>query len=356
MLEKIVKISPGNFRLLLAVSVMIYHSTAFLAFGHAMVYMFFMLSGYWIFRMYEEKYSTFKSPYLVYIQSRFFRLYPVYLLILAISVFSFYFLSDQWPTVLEKNKDSNLAVNFINNVLVLPNSFVKGFWYIVPAWSLSVELQFYIFAPLLLLILKNKTWSVVLVVASSVFCMVGSTLKWSIFEIESLLIFLPYFLIGGLIYTLNLKVGYAGARNSLLLAVLLTLVTHAIPSVREAVLSTKTELYGLNVRKCFNLLLAVSTIPFIIFNIRQPVQNRDRDMLASSISFVIYLLHWPFLAIYATSVRNVGIVQKTVHILLYWIISFVVSYFISKYYDQYLESKRRKWLKGKPTLEIVNAN
>ncbi len=54
MLQKIVNISPGSFRLILALTVVVFHAVSFISFGHAVVYMFFVLSGYWIFKMYSR--------------------------------------------------------------------------------------------------------------------------------------------------------------------------------------------------------------------------------------------------------------------------------------------------------------
>ena len=49
------KPGPGLFRFILAFMVLIFHTISFFPLGHYAVYVFFMLSGYWIFKMFEEK-------------------------------------------------------------------------------------------------------------------------------------------------------------------------------------------------------------------------------------------------------------------------------------------------------------
>ena len=54
-------ISPGLFRLLLAFLVVIFHTTSFIPLGNYAVYVFFVLSGFWIFKMYNDKYKNYNT-------------------------------------------------------------------------------------------------------------------------------------------------------------------------------------------------------------------------------------------------------------------------------------------------------
>ena len=49
-------VGPGFFRLILATLVFLHHTSS-IALGEMAVIVFFVLSGYWIAKMYREKYS-----------------------------------------------------------------------------------------------------------------------------------------------------------------------------------------------------------------------------------------------------------------------------------------------------------
>jgi peptidoglycan/LPS O-acetylase OafA/YrhL len=146
------RITPGIFRLILALLVVLYHTIGFLPIGPFSVYVFFVLSGYWIFRMYVEKYSKFENPYATFVKSRLYRLMPVYLLILVISILIYLIVPE-------------LRGKFLDNVQASPRSIFNlfclglnfsNFRVIGPAWSLDVEIQFYMMAPLMLLLIGSK--------------------------------------------------------------------------------------------------------------------------------------------------------------------------------------------------------
>lgn len=70
---------PGAFRLLLATIVVQHHYGSY-ALGTMAVLIFFMLSGYRIYQMYDRKYSQATSTYLTFIVSRVWRLLPIFYL------------------------------------------------------------------------------------------------------------------------------------------------------------------------------------------------------------------------------------------------------------------------------------
>src|SRR5258708_12386478 len=77
--------TPGLFRLFLSTVVVISHFSRF-DLGAMAVDLFFVLSGYWICRMWREKYMTAPNPYTTFIASRFGRLVPTFLLANAIAI------------------------------------------------------------------------------------------------------------------------------------------------------------------------------------------------------------------------------------------------------------------------------
>src|ERR1700723_1000256 len=74
---------PGLFRIALAYIVFVNHSVP-IHLGSMAVYLFFMLSGYWVFQMWGREYAPTEAPYRNFIVSRFWRLMPVYYVALAL--------------------------------------------------------------------------------------------------------------------------------------------------------------------------------------------------------------------------------------------------------------------------------
>src|ERR1700721_2634089 len=79
------KFGPGLFRLFLASVVVLHHSFP-LKLGSWAVYVFFILSGYWICRLWRQQYVQTQSPLLTFMVSRWWRLTPVFLLCTLISL------------------------------------------------------------------------------------------------------------------------------------------------------------------------------------------------------------------------------------------------------------------------------
>ncbi len=126
-----------------------------MASGWIAVEVFIILSGYVIALLIETQ----NEPYGVFIIRRFFRLAPVYYLLLAVGV----------AIALKQNLYGDrtwsyllLHLTMLHGMVpteVLPNSQVA---FIAPAWSISLEWQFYLIAPLVLMVCRRSTWSLIL--------------------------------------------------------------------------------------------------------------------------------------------------------------------------------------------------
>src|SRR5688572_29757476 len=78
-------LDPGAFRLFLAMLVFVHHFSG-LGLGTYAVLVFFVLSGFWLERMWGERYKATQRPYLTYMISRIWRLAPVMVLVSAITI------------------------------------------------------------------------------------------------------------------------------------------------------------------------------------------------------------------------------------------------------------------------------
>ena len=128
-------IKPGFFRLFLASVVFLHHLSSF-AIGSMAVLVFFVLSGYWITKMYNEKYTLKKNTYFAFVISRVLRLFPIFVVASMI----------QYSTLEFLNIDTKLYLSSLSNYIMLGYNLIEN-KLVGPAWSLDIELQYYLLFP-----------------------------------------------------------------------------------------------------------------------------------------------------------------------------------------------------------------
>jgi peptidoglycan/LPS O-acetylase OafA/YrhL len=134
------------------------------AHGDAGVGIFFVLSGFLITIRYMNRIQPTWKWAIGYMQNRFARIYPVYFLITALTFLVFWVHPLQawytWPTTFSASDKLNaLMLN-----LLLVRSFFQDLCFMgVPAaWSLTVEECFYVTAPFVLLVIRNRPGRLIL--------------------------------------------------------------------------------------------------------------------------------------------------------------------------------------------------
>lgn len=178
-----VVLGVGFLRLLLALSVVLEHTHSgtgiplvSLVKSNIAVQSFFIISGFYMAMILTEKYKKYSS----FILNRFLRIFPLYLVILALTIVaSFILTSIALPDILYKVYSLNpflFILSMFPNLFIFgqdalffiraePLGFMNNFYtqsaldraiIVPPAWSLSLELMFYLIAPFLVKI-KNKT-------------------------------------------------------------------------------------------------------------------------------------------------------------------------------------------------------
>jgi peptidoglycan/LPS O-acetylase OafA/YrhL len=139
------------------------------AIGNAGVDLFFVLSGYLIYGALINK----PSPYLAFLRRRVLRIYPVFLVTLAI----YLLLSWLSPQTSKLPKEWGDALLYImENLLLLPGmTDIKPV--ITVAWSLSYEMFYYLLVPVVVAALQLRTWQpsqrIYFFLALNVACLVG---------------------------------------------------------------------------------------------------------------------------------------------------------------------------------------
>ncbi len=225
----------GLIRFLLAVCVVLVHSSSIFGFrmagGVVAVESFFIISGFYMSLILNEKYTR-REDYKLFITNRFLRIFPIYWLVLFLSVtvalifhqniIGFYqhtplrfynrafliftnitiFFQD-WVMFLGTH---NGAFFFTTNFRELYPPLYK-FLFISQAWTLGIELTFYLFAPFLLR--GNKRIILYLIAASILLRIIiyyGLRLQHDPWSYRFFPTELVFFLIGNLCYRYYLSI------------------------------------------------------------------------------------------------------------------------------------------------------
>jgi peptidoglycan/LPS O-acetylase OafA/YrhL len=276
--------------------------------GYWAVQTFIILSGFVITHLIIER----AEPYRPYIVRRFMRLFPTFALCCLLSGLTYYF-SAQYgrPDWFARNNgplyDSQVAhlpMHIAAHLTMLhgaiPNNILYGSQYVFlgPAWSVSLEWQFYLLAPLILLSLKNGARAALLVALVILGKLAYHFLLGTQFGQPSIIIAqMPLFLLG-IVSRLALPrllelVAYPAATNVALFVTAIALGTPA----------TGFWLVG------FGSLLQSSTAPAGIDAwyrrmMHKGLESRIIQFLADR-SYTTYLVHGPiWLAIETMATRN----------------------------------------------------
>lgn len=282
-------IGPGLLRLLLALLVVVHHSTP-LRLGSFAVFVFFILSGYWITRMWDFKYSQTKYGYLTFLISRWWRLAPVFLACLLLYSFSEYILRGVLP---------EFATNFswwLRQLPIASSAFTTRL--LPPSWSIDVEMQFYIVAPILVAKhgrWNNAVWWMLLLCSLSLFIFMPRA-DVSVQSANAFYYF-AFFLAGILLY----RTGWLSTQSLATWSILLFLVTIIVlltsPTTRPYVWSegtairTDKSLENLKKgRELWSIFTAFLVIPFISRNVRRKSGKWDTEL--GNLAYPLYLFHW----------------------------------------------------------------
>lgn len=267
---------PGFFRLALALLVFVHHASR-LALGTSAVFIFFILSGYWICIMWCGRYSKAQQPYFTYLVSRLWRLLPAFIISSAIAWALLLWVGPiptgiDWP----HQAISNLLIFGYHSLSFQPNA---------PAWSLDIEAQFYLIAPLLMMLVCRSTWVLL-------GCTIFSLAAYLLNDVVTVAPYLMFFTIGAVAANARWKPSPQLAWSALGSTSILILVCMATPY--NGVLLGGAHPGPLIVfNAAANVALALLLAPWAIYTTRQKGARSDRTL--GDLSYLVYLLHWPIL-------------------------------------------------------------
>lgn len=273
----------GTLRLILALVVTLSHLGVTL-YGYnpgvVAVVIFYLLAGMVAYKLSVKK---FNNQALIYYKDRFERIFPLYLFALLFSYIVYilgaesYFIS-KTPGYIE----------LISNITILPLSYymytgIDQFTLLPPVWSLGVELQFYLMAPLLL---RKKRYILFGIVISYFFYVLASIgyINTDYFGYRLIVGVLFMFLVGVLLQEAIEKNSYARQTLSFLYMSILLLYIYIQTIGYKAPYNHETIL---------GLLIG---IPLLYFFRKGFAKNID--IFFGQVSYAVFLLHFPILWIF----------------------------------------------------------
>ena len=324
---------PGLLRFILASAVILYHLSKSIFLGYFAVGCFFILSGYWISLMFDKKYSKKQASLKVYYISRFWRLIPVFYIFSILGIVVNLFTHSHLFLHLDKYQKASVIVS---NVIMLGYANIKA-KILVPAWSLDVEMQFYLIFPLIAyFIKKNKS---ILSFAPAVFFLVAMFIIGfnHSFLLNTSLTYLYLFFIGIIVYQYKLHPGIKIEKVSLGIFIAIILSQYLIPSLAPYYRNGYSKYYTF-----LSLTLILFAIPSLINSVYRA--SNEKDKFFGEMSFLIYLSHWVWIGPYNILIQNGTKFARIPYIFGFLFVTFLSAYIVYKFIDRPSERLRHQWV------------
>jgi peptidoglycan/LPS O-acetylase OafA/YrhL len=307
------------------VVVVFYHTSKIVFFGKWAVYVFFILSGYWLDQIYGSNYSQATHPIRTFYISRFLRVYPVFAVATLLAFFAqqlvqggYHLAWQQW--------------------MLLGYSSLP-FRLLEPGWSLDIEVQFYIVFPLLFSLFRNGI-NVKRILPLSILC-VGGIVAFG--PLNSLVPYCGFFAVGMAVSQYEWKPSSALWNIGLFASLALFVAVFAVPTLRNSVLSTgKLSLFEEDLTPLFDITFAVVTVPFLATNVT--VRDTALGRHAGNLSFPLYLVHWVTLGPYVAWYGGLPVRERLVWFVLYLLVTALLTLVVYVTVDRPFENIRRRFI------------
>lgn len=262
---------PGSLRLVLALAVVISHLSAF-EIGRPAVFLFFVISGYWIAKNLDTPELN-RKLVKIFLVSRILRI--------AIPFVAAYLLTAASFAALDISPLRWTGIGLLG--VASHGEDLLGV-----SWSLDIELQFYLIAPLIALAWPSGR---VLLVATICATALGWFLQLSQ-GIWTALSYAPCFIAGMAIARTGFVVTRGQARWSLTLFVIAGLLVAMLPQTNAYLIRTAPTTWPSD---WFGMLWTALLLPYLAWLLPQTSTRADR--MRGDFSYALYLIHWPVIAV-----------------------------------------------------------
>jgi len=335
-------LKPGITRFLLAAFVIFFHISKFFFLGRFAVCSFFILSGYWITLMFEKKYSLKENPLKTFYISRVWRLFPIFYAFTIIGFFVWWLTDRSVPSVINSLHGIDSAVFWLSNTVLFTYYSLPKVTILVPAWSLDIEMQFYILFPLLFYIgyknYKRLNYIFLATLLSFVYVSVCYSNLW---VKNSMLVYLYLFVFGMIIYFRKLQFKSITEKICIIIALIITALQYVFPYSIHHYKDEASVYYIM-----LSFVLVALFVPTLANSVRRTSDKNDRFW--GEMSFLVYLSHWVWIKPYGFFSEGTSTLVHTIYLLLFFAVTFLSSLIIYKLIDRPMEKLRHQWINKQP--------
>lgn len=322
----------------------------FLSHGGPAVVVFMILSGFAI----TTSLLNSKASYGAYAVRRIARIYPIYIVGLLLGMAT----SHLYPELLQATgfadptavsriakRVAEEQAHFLPHALAhltmihgaIPDSVLYGsaLSFNGAAWSLSLEAQFYVFAPLLVVVLANPSRHLLSLGAIVAVILIGGELRrfWPVVP-SFLPLTLGYFIVG-ILTAVHFK---ALRRNpNLMLAIALLALIACLTASRSAALPLAVWVG----------VLVVSSVPWPPFELARKLLSVKPLVVTGEISYGFYIIHMPILKLWGTWLYSHGFAEDRYVFFGMLLFSLPVTLVLAWLSYRFFEGPINKWAKNR---------
>lgn len=208
------------------------------------------------------------------------------------------------------------------------------------AWSLDIELQFYLLVPAisaLLIWVEFKFLRLAGLFLATVFMTVLGWYFQTNFGFWTFLSYMPPFMVGALVWHFRFKASGLLATLSIIAFLMIGLGISMSPELRPLLVSNRPSPFN---EDWFGMLWVSILAPFLSWNVQQ--RSGKLDMHFGNYAYAIYITHWPVIAILRTPLNPLSLLDR------FFILGVIVLVSITFYIaiDRSWEKLRRKLTSG----------
>ena len=314
----------GKIRTLLALSVVMFHCGSIFGMtligGQLAVQAFFIISGFYMSMVLNEKYIGTNNSYKLFLSNRLLRLYPIYWVVLILTILGGLLLAAKSHTMHIEKFEGYFALHgyipsivfmVINQVVIFGQDLVyslgidpaNGHLFfttlaehskpplttllmVPPAWTLGVELTFYLVAPF---ILRKKPVVIIVLILLSFLLRVGLYCNYGTQVDDWMYKFFPtslfFFLLGYVSYRIYLKMKTDNLNNKLgyIILTLLIMETIVYPYISDA----KINYFPFGFSDTLYYISIILGVPFLFIYFK----SNKLDNKIGELSYPIYICH-----------------------------------------------------------------
>ncbi|MDB5423642.1 MAG: hypothetical protein JWQ29_1058 [Phenylobacterium sp.] len=293
---------PGAFRLILAGAVLLSHVTR-AEVGRLAVLLFFFLSGYWTVRIWKEKFGSAATPR--FYAARYLRIAPLYLLVMFAGAFLRHI-----PIHPE-----NLLLFGVATTRHDPTGV---------AWSLDIELQFYLLVPLIAAwMTHSRAW-----VTIGIALAIGAAGVWlsQTYGVVTIARYLPAFVLGSLTFVKAWRPSARSAYLSLAAFLAMTAVTGVIGFLDKTVPDPFDE-------DIWAFFWMLPLLPYVAHSLTVKSTKLDRHF--GNLSYPLYLVHFGVIALLRGYMGGESALEKLLGVALSIVVAVIVYVLIDRPVDRW---------------------